>query len=50
MRNLFLIAFCACGVVAAADAPYVGKWKMNAAKSDFGDTSVTYEQRCVAAK
>jgi hypothetical protein len=44
MRNLFLIAFCACGVVAAADAPYVGKWKMNAAKSDFGDTSVTYEQ------
>ena len=44
MRNLFLIGFCACGIVAAADAPYMGKWKMNAAKSDFGDTSVTYEQ------
>src|SRR5678816_3576239 len=44
MRNLFLIGFCACGILAAADAPYMGKWKMNAAKSDFGDTSVTYEQ------
>jgi hypothetical protein len=45
MRNLFLIGFCACGLGAAADAPYMGKWKMNAAKSDFGDTSVTYEQQ-----
>ena len=30
--------------VAAADPPYVGKWKMNPAKSDFGETTVTYEQ------
>ena len=45
MRNLFLIGFCACGLVAAADAPYMGKWKMNVVKSDFGDTSVTYEQQ-----
>src|SRR6185369_1175385 len=44
MRNLFLIGIYACGLAAAADAPYMGKWKMNAAKSDFGDTSVTYEQ------
>jgi hypothetical protein len=29
---------------AAADAPYTGKWKMNVAKSNFGDTTVTYEQ------
>lgn len=44
MRNVFLIGICACGLSAAADAPYAGKWKMNAAKSDFGDTTVTYEQ------
>jgi hypothetical protein len=44
MRNLFVIGIYACGLAAAADAPYMGKWKMNAAKSDFGDTSVTYEQ------
>lgn len=30
--------------VAAADPPYVGKWKMNPTKSDFGETTVTYEQ------
>lgn len=28
----------------AADAPYIGKWKLNPAKSDFGETTVTYEQ------
>src|SRR5262249_6246358 len=28
----------------AADAPYVGKWKLNPAKSDFGESTVTYEQ------
>ena len=28
----------------AADPPYAGKWKMNPAKSDFGETTVTYEQ------
>ena len=28
----------------AADAPYAGKWKMNAAKSNFGESTVTYEQ------
>ena len=43
MRNTFLIAFCACGLAAAADAPFAGKWKMNTAKSNFGETMVTYE-------
>jgi hypothetical protein len=28
----------------AADAPYAGKWKMNTAKSDFGESTLTYEQ------
>ena len=28
----------------AADPPYVGKWKLNPAKSDFGESTVTYEQ------
>jgi hypothetical protein len=35
-----------CGVVTAAmaaDLPYVGKWKMNLAKSDFGQTTLTFE-------
>src|ERR1022692_3678471 len=27
----------------AADLPYAGKWKVNLAKSDFGQTTVTYE-------
>lgn len=30
--------------VAAADRPYVGTWKMNPAKSDFGETTIAYEQ------
>jgi hypothetical protein len=44
MRNALLIAICTCGVAAAADAPYAGKWKMNVARSDFGDTTMTFEQ------
>jgi hypothetical protein len=31
-------------VLAAADPPYAGKWKMNPAKSDFGELTVAYEQ------
>jgi hypothetical protein len=30
--------------LAAQDLPYAGKWKMNPAKSDFGQTTTTYEQ------
>ena len=44
MRNVFLIGICVCGLSAAADAPFAGKWKMNVAKSNFGDTSITFEQ------
>ena len=35
-----------CGLVSAgmaADMPYAGKWKVNLAKSDFGQTTVTYK-------
>jgi len=35
-----------CALVSAifgANLPYVGKWKMNLAKSDFGQTTITYE-------
>ena len=28
----------------ASDPPYVGTWKLNPAKSNFGETTVTYEQ------
>jgi len=44
MRNLFLIGTCAFAFAAAADAPYAGTWKMNLAKSDFGESTITYEQ------
>ena len=37
MRNVFLIGMCVCSLGAAAEAPYAGKWKMNAAKSNFGE-------------
>jgi hypothetical protein len=45
MHNLFrgaLYAVIASGLI-AADAPYAGKWKMNPAKSSFGDSIITYE-------
>jgi hypothetical protein len=35
-----------CSVVTTimgADLPYFGKWKVNLAKSDFGQTTVTFE-------
>lgn len=41
--NARLVLFC--GVVTAAlaaDLPYVGKWKTNLAKSDFGQTFITF--------
>ena len=44
MRNVVLIGICACGLGVSSDAPYAGKWKMNVAKSDFGDATMTYEQ------
>jgi hypothetical protein len=44
MRKAFILGICACGLGVAADAPYAGNWKMNLAKSNFGDTTMTYEQ------
>src|SRR5258707_4421638 len=39
-----LFLFCALASAAlAAELPYAGKWKVNLAKSDFGQTTVTYE-------
>src|ERR1017187_1911878 len=42
IRKLACCGLAAAGALAAADASYVGKWKMNVAKSDFGDTTVTF--------
>ncbi len=46
MRSLkmLLVSLAAAAVLLAADPPYAGKWKMNPAKSDFGETTITYEQ------
>ena len=44
MYKALLLGICSCGLTAAADAPYAGKWKMNTARSNFGDTTMTYEQ------
>jgi hypothetical protein len=43
-RHAFLLSLAVAGLVAAADPPYSGKWKLNAAKSDFGQSTVTYEK------
>ena len=32
-----------CALAAAADPTYAGKWKMNTAKSNFGESTITYE-------
>jgi hypothetical protein len=40
--RLFLICALASATL-AAELPYAGKWKVNLAKSDFGQTTVTYE-------
>jgi hypothetical protein len=44
--DMLCVAFTvvAATIVSAADAPYMGKWKMNPAKSDFGELTVVYEQ------
>jgi hypothetical protein len=47
MSSQFRRLLC-CGAAAvalwAADPTFIGKWKMNIAKSDFGDTSITFAQ------
>lgn len=53
MRRKLIVAAVVClvsGIIAstqsdgAADLPYAGTWKLNLAKSDFGETTVTYSQ------
>jgi hypothetical protein len=53
MRRTLIVAALVCsasGIVAstqpdrAADLPYAGKWKLNVAKSDFGETTVGFAQ------
>jgi hypothetical protein len=39
-----LLTIAATTTLVAADLPFAGKWKMNPAKSDFGETTITYEQ------
>ncbi len=43
MKTLALV-LSAAAVVAAADSPFVGTWKLNPAKSHFTGTALTYEQ------
>src|SRR5438270_5055096 len=42
--RLTILAAVGAAALIAAEAPYAGKWKLNPAKSDFGETTVTYEQ------
>src|ERR1019366_2745516 len=42
IRKLVWCGLAAAAALVAADASYVGKWKMNVAKSDFGDTTITF--------
>ena len=44
INTAFWICFAAAVTLTAADLPYAGKWKANLAKSDFGQTTITYEQ------
>src|ERR1019366_5123971 len=44
IRKLVWCGLAAAAALVAADASYVGKWKMNVAKSDFGDTTITFAQ------
>lgn len=43
MRNAIFLALCVCGLASAGDPAYAGKWKMNLAKSNFGESTITYE-------
>jgi hypothetical protein len=43
-RRLVWCGLAAAAALAAADASYVGKWKMNIAKSDFGESTITFAE------
>jgi hypothetical protein len=42
IHKLVWCTLAAAAALVAADASYVGKWKLNVAKSDFGDTTITF--------
>jgi hypothetical protein len=42
MCQTIVLILTAAATLAGADLPYAGKWKMNPAKSDFGETTVTF--------
>ena len=42
-RNVLVCALVFSAAAFAADLPYVGKWKINLANSDFGHTTLTIE-------
>jgi len=44
MCQKLLIFLAVTGTLAAVDLPYAGKWKMNTAKSDFGEGTITFAQ------
>ena len=41
MRRTFVLTLAAAATLAAGSLPHTGKWKMNPAKSDFGETTIT---------
>lgn len=43
MLKGIVTGICACALAAAADPGYAGKWKPNLAKSNFGESTITYE-------
>jgi hypothetical protein len=42
MRKTFVLLFAATAILTAADLPYTGTWKLNADKSDFKESTVTF--------
>ncbi len=43
MKTRLALLCCVVTAIMAADLPYIGKWKVNLAKSDFGQTAVTIQ-------
>ena len=44
MSHRFLLVLAAAAAFAAAGLPCAGKWKINLAKSDFGETTISFSQ------
>jgi hypothetical protein len=44
LQRTMLFFLAAAGVMTAADSPFVGKWKLNPAKSQFAGITTTYEK------